>query len=167
VVIVLVLAHTLQLKECVSFFPFLPLGVFFITSYMFPQTGLFTGVSLAIILGVSFGSLATLFTNDSEVLGIVRSGLLVCISVSLGSCPIFVICFIILFISSCLNLLQFVSASQPINALAYIFDGLHYGISDFSYAAISMVSCLVILINYFDKIVAMILTHSISLYHFF
>ncbi|KAK7826444.1 protein detoxification 45 [Quercus suber] len=72
------------------------------------KTGLFTGISLAIILGVSFGSLATLFTNDSEVLGIVRSGLL------------------------------FVSASQPINALAYIFDGLHYGISDFSYAAISM-----------------------------
>ena len=72
---------------------------------MFPQTGLFTGISLAIILGVSFGSLATLFTNDSEVLGIVRSGLLVCISVSLGSCPIFVICFVILFISSCLNLL--------------------------------------------------------------
>jgi hypothetical protein len=33
-----------------------------------------------------------------------------------------------------------VSASQPINALAYIFDGLHYGISDFSYAAWSMVS---------------------------
>ncbi|CAK7355581.1 unnamed protein product [Dovyalis caffra] len=34
--------------------------------------------------------------------------------------------------------LKFVSASQPINALAYIFDGLHYGISDFSYAAWSM-----------------------------
>ncbi|XP_030955244.1 protein DETOXIFICATION 45, chloroplastic-like [Quercus lobata] len=77
-------------------------------TYFALKTGLFTGVSLAIILGVSFGSLATLFTNDSEVLGIVRSGLL------------------------------FVSASQPINALAYIFDGLHYGISDFSYAAISM-----------------------------
>ncbi|KAK4605226.1 hypothetical protein RGQ29_013331 [Quercus rubra] len=77
-------------------------------TYFALKTGLFTGISLAIILGVSFGSLATLFTNDSEVLGIVRSGLL------------------------------FVSASQPINALAYIFDGLHYGISDFSYAAISM-----------------------------
>nr|GMC78356.1 protein DETOXIFICATION 45, chloroplastic isoform X1 [Ipomoea batatas] len=34
--------------------------------------------------------------------------------------------------------LQFVSASQPINALAFIFDGLHYGVSDFAYAARSM-----------------------------
>ncbi|GLT96891.1 hypothetical protein SLE2022_144820 [Rubroshorea leprosula] len=70
--------------------------------------GLITGVSLAAILGVSFGPLATLFTNNSEVLGIVRSGLL------------------------------FVCASQPLNALAFIFDGLHYGISDFPYAASSM-----------------------------
>uniref|UniRef100_A0A5B6YJ64 Protein DETOXIFICATION n=1 Tax=Davidia involucrata TaxID=16924 RepID=A0A5B6YJ64_DAVIN len=77
-------------------------------TYFALKTGLFTGISLAVILGVSFGSLATLFTNDTEVLDIVRSGLL------------------------------FVSASQPITALAYIFDGLHYGISDFSYAACSM-----------------------------
>lgn len=35
--------------------------------------------------------------------------------------------------------MQFVSASQPINALAFIFDGLHYGVSDFPYAARSMV----------------------------
>ncbi|XP_021645038.2 protein DETOXIFICATION 45, chloroplastic [Hevea brasiliensis] len=72
------------------------------------KTGLITGISLAIMLGVSFGSLATLFTKDVEVLAIVRTGLL------------------------------FVSGSQPINALAYIYDGLHYGISDFSYAACSM-----------------------------
>ncbi|XP_024974643.1 protein DETOXIFICATION 45, chloroplastic-like [Cynara cardunculus var. scolymus] len=72
------------------------------------KTGLITGVSLAIILGLSFGSLATLFTNDAEVLTVVRSGVL------------------------------FVSASQPITALAYIYDGLHYGVSDFSFAAVSM-----------------------------
>lgn len=36
--------------------------------------------------------------------------------------------------------LQFISASQPITALAYIFDGLHYGISDFMFAACSMVT---------------------------
>lgn len=52
---------------------------------------------------------------------------------------------------------QFVSASQPLNALAYIFDGLHYGISDFSYAACSMVSCLLILINNLDSIVVFLL----------
>ncbi|KAK4757161.1 hypothetical protein SAY87_007288 [Trapa incisa] len=72
------------------------------------KIGLITGVSLAGILGFSFSSLATLFTRDAAVLEIVRSGVL------------------------------FVSASQPLNALAYIFDGLHYGVSDFPYAACSM-----------------------------
>ncbi|KAL9391196.1 hypothetical protein Peur_015116 [Populus x canadensis] len=72
------------------------------------KIGLVVGVSLAAILGVSFGSIATLFTKDADVLGIVRTGIL------------------------------FVSASQPINALAFIFDGLHYGVSDFPYAAKSM-----------------------------
>ena len=47
----------------------------------FFQIGLFTGVSLSVILGVSFGSLATLFTNDPEVLAIVRSGILVRIQI--------------------------------------------------------------------------------------
>ncbi|KAI3813663.1 hypothetical protein L1987_18392 [Smallanthus sonchifolius] len=72
------------------------------------KTGFITGVSLAVILGSSFGTLAKLFTNDAQVLAIARSGVL------------------------------FVSASQPITALAYIYDGLHYGVSDFSFAACSM-----------------------------
>lgn len=72
------------------------------------KTGICTGILLAVVLGLSFPSLAKLFTNDAQVLDIARSGLL------------------------------FVSASQPINALAYIFDGLHYGVSDFPYAASSM-----------------------------
>lgn len=72
------------------------------------KTGLFTGLSLALLLGASFGTLATLFTKDPEVLGIVRS------------------------------LVLFVSATQPINALAFIADGLYYGVSDFAYAARSM-----------------------------
>lgn len=37
-------------------------------------------------------------------------------------------------------MLQFVALTQPINALAFVFDGLHYGASDFEYAAVSMVS---------------------------
>ncbi|KAK4775192.1 hypothetical protein SAY86_010127 [Trapa natans] len=78
-----------------------------VTSFVL-KIGLITGVSLAGILGISFSSLATLFTRDAAVLEIVRSGVL------------------------------FVSASQPLNALAYIFDGLHYGVSDFPYAACSM-----------------------------
>ncbi|XP_055815450.1 protein DETOXIFICATION 45, chloroplastic isoform X2 [Solanum dulcamara] len=72
------------------------------------KIGLVAGVFLAAALGVSFGSLSTLFTQDTEVLAVVSTGLL------------------------------FVSASQPINALAFIFDGLHYGVSDFAYAARSM-----------------------------
>ncbi|VFQ91603.1 unnamed protein product [Cuscuta campestris] len=72
------------------------------------KIGVVTGVILAVALGVSFPSMATLFTQDMEVLGIVKTGVL------------------------------FVSASQPINALAFIFDGLHYGVSDFAYAAHSM-----------------------------
>lgn len=46
--------------------------------YLVLQTGLITGVSLAVILGLSFGTLATLFTNDAQVLAVVRSGVLVC-----------------------------------------------------------------------------------------
>ncbi|KAK7320234.1 hypothetical protein VNO77_29535 [Canavalia gladiata] len=72
------------------------------------RIGLLTGFCLTAILGASFGSLATIFTQDSEVLQMVRTGVL------------------------------FVSVSQPFNALAYIFDGLHYGVSDFQYAAYSM-----------------------------
>ncbi|RZC27595.1 Protein DETOXIFICATION 45, chloroplastic [Glycine soja] len=72
------------------------------------RIGLVMGICLTAILGASFGSLATIFTQDTEVLQVIRT------------------------------LALFVSASQPFNALAYIFDGLHYGVSDFRYAAFSM-----------------------------
>lgn len=72
------------------------------------KIGILMGGALAAILGSSFCSLANLFTRDAGVLQIVKTGTL------------------------------FVSASQPINALAFIFDGLHYGASDFPYAACSM-----------------------------
>lgn len=74
------------------------------------KTGLFIGIALAVVLSASFGNLAELFTKDAGVLQIVRTGVL------------------------------FVSASQPINALAFIFDGLHYGVSDFLYSACSMMT---------------------------
>lgn len=45
--------------------------------HMFFQIGIVTGLLLAAILGVSFSSIATLFTKDAEVLGIVRTGVLV------------------------------------------------------------------------------------------
>ncbi|KHN46873.1 MATE efflux family protein 3, chloroplastic [Glycine soja] len=78
-----------------------------VTSFVL-RIGLVMGICLTAILGASFGSLATIFTQDSEVLQVVKT------------------------------LALFVSASQPFNALAYIFDGLHYGVSDFRYAAFSM-----------------------------
>lgn len=40
----------------------------------------------------------------------------------------------------CGFVLQFVALTQPINSLAFVFDGLHYGAADFGYAAYSMVS---------------------------
>ncbi|KAL5579726.1 hypothetical protein UlMin_012168 [Ulmus minor] len=73
------------------------------------KIGLFTGVFLSRILGVSFNSLATLFTKDVEVLAIVSTGVL------------------------------FVSASQPFTTLAYVFDGLHYGVSYSAYVARALI----------------------------
>ncbi|CAL4976568.1 unnamed protein product [Urochloa decumbens] len=69
------------------------------------QVGVVSGLALAVGLYVSFGNIARLFTSDPEVLMVVKS------------CALFV------------------CASQPINALAFIFDGLHYGVSDFDYVA--------------------------------
>ncbi|RWW81503.1 hypothetical protein BHE74_00010093 [Ensete ventricosum] len=34
---------------------------------------------------------------------------------------------------------QFVALTQPVNALAFVFDGVNYGASDFAYSAYSMV----------------------------
>ncbi|KAL9428694.1 hypothetical protein AB3S75_030644 [Citrus x aurantiifolia] len=73
------------------------------------QIGLVTGISLAALLFLGFGPFSHLFSTDSEVLAIAWSGLL------------------------------FVAGSQPMNALAFVLDGLYYGVSDFEYAAYSMV----------------------------
>ena len=35
---------------------------------------------------------------------------------------------------------QFVALTQPLNALAFVFDGVNYGVSDFHYSAYSMAS---------------------------
>lgn len=37
---------------------------------------------------------------------------------------------------------QFVAATQPLNALAFVFDGVNFGASDFTYSAYSMASSL-------------------------
>ncbi|RWR81284.1 Multi antimicrobial extrusion protein [Cinnamomum micranthum f. kanehirae] len=76
--------------------------------YQVLQIGAVTGVGLAIILFLGFGAFSRLFSTDSAVLEICWSGVL------------------------------FVAGSQPVNALAFVFDGLYYGVSDFAYAAYSM-----------------------------
>ncbi|XP_028054908.1 protein DETOXIFICATION 43-like isoform X4 [Camellia sinensis] len=37
------------------------------------------------------------------------------------------------------RVLQFVAATQPINSLVFVFDGVNFGASDFIYSAYSMV----------------------------
>ncbi|XP_078180614.1 MATE efflux family protein isoform X2 [Carex rostrata] len=76
--------------------------------YRVLQIGGITGAGLAVVLFFGFGTFSLVFTSDSQVLEIARSGL------------------------------WFVTVSQPINAIAFVIDGLYYGVSDFAYAAYSM-----------------------------
>ncbi|KAI5663203.1 hypothetical protein M9H77_22526 [Catharanthus roseus] len=77
--------------------------------YKVLQIGSITGLALTVMLFLGFGALSSLFSVDSQVLEIARSGTL------------------------------FVAGSQPMNAFAFVMDGLYYGVSDFEYAAYSMV----------------------------
>ncbi|KAF8092749.1 hypothetical protein N665_0402s0037 [Sinapis alba] len=73
------------------------------------QLGLVLGFLLAIILGAGLHFGARLFTKDDRVLHLISIGL------------------------------PFVAGTQPINALAFVFDGVNFGASDFGYAAASLV----------------------------
>ncbi|PQQ15648.1 protein DETOXIFICATION 42 isoform X2 [Prunus yedoensis var. nudiflora] len=73
------------------------------------QLGLVLGLMLAVILGVGLQYGARLFTKDVDVLRLISIGI------------------------------PFVAATQPINALAFVFDGVNFGASDFAYSAFSMV----------------------------
>uniref|UniRef100_M1ARH2 DNA-damage-inducible protein f n=1 Tax=Solanum tuberosum TaxID=4113 RepID=M1ARH2_SOLTU len=76
--------------------------------YKVLQIGALTGVALGFSLFIGFGALSALFSTDSEVVEIAKSGTL------------------------------FVAGSQPVNAIAFVLDGLYYGVSDFEFAAYSM-----------------------------
>ncbi|KAK7395053.1 hypothetical protein VNO78_15595 [Psophocarpus tetragonolobus] len=76
--------------------------------YRVIQIGLGAGITLSMILFFGFEAFSSLFSTDSEVLDVARSGIL------------------------------FVAGSQPVNALAFVIDGIYYGVSDFGYAAYSM-----------------------------
>ncbi|KAG5577750.1 hypothetical protein H5410_057884 [Solanum commersonii] len=74
------------------------------------QLGLVLGLVLALILGVGLHFGARLFTKDVNVIHLIGIGI------------------------------PFVAATQPINALAFVFDGVNFGASDFAYSAYSMVT---------------------------
>ncbi|XP_065016442.1 protein DETOXIFICATION 42-like isoform X1 [Musa acuminata AAA Group] len=73
------------------------------------QWGMVLGLLLCFILGIGLQFASKLFTKDAKVLQLVHVGI------------------------------PFVALTQPMNALAFVFDGINYGASDFAYAAYSMV----------------------------
>lgn len=73
------------------------------------QLGLVLGLILAVILGGGLSFGAKLFTKDVDVLRLIGTGI------------------------------PFVAATQPINSLAFVFDGVNFGASDFAYSAFSLV----------------------------
>ncbi|XP_027365606.1 protein DETOXIFICATION 42-like [Abrus precatorius] len=73
------------------------------------QLGLILGLVLAILLFCLLPFASRLFTNDINVLRLISVGI------------------------------PYVAATQPINALAFVFDGVNYGASDFIYSAYSMI----------------------------
>ncbi|CAI9100005.1 OLC1v1036922C4 [Oldenlandia corymbosa var. corymbosa] len=73
------------------------------------QLGLLLGLGLSLVVLVILGYASGLFTTDKEVLSLLSLGI------------------------------PFVVATQPINSLAFVFDGINYGASDFTYSAYSMI----------------------------
>lgn len=73
------------------------------------QLGLVLGLVLGAILGVALQYGAKLFTRDADVVRLIGIGI------------------------------PFVASTQPINSLAFVFDGINFGASDYAYAACSMV----------------------------
>lgn len=74
------------------------------------QLGLALGLFLAVMLGFGLHFGARIFTKDTDVLHFIGVGI------------------------------PFVAATQPINSLAFVFDGVNFGASDFAYSAYSMVT---------------------------
>ncbi|XP_047308385.1 protein DETOXIFICATION 42-like [Impatiens glandulifera] len=73
------------------------------------QLGLVLGLILTALIGVGLQFGAKVFTQDVNVLRLIHIGV------------------------------PFVAATQPLNSLAFVFDGINFGASDFAYSAYSMV----------------------------
>ncbi|KAK7392859.1 hypothetical protein VNO78_21309 [Psophocarpus tetragonolobus] len=73
------------------------------------QLGLILGLVLSFLLLSLLPFASRLFTNDTNVLQLISIGI------------------------------PYVAVTQPINTLAFVFDGVNYGASDFTYSAFSMI----------------------------
>ncbi|GKV27493.1 hypothetical protein SLEP1_g36663 [Rubroshorea leprosula] len=80
-----------------------------VTATRVSQMGFVLGMGLSLVVGVGLYFGSGVFSNDPKVLQII------CIGV------------------------PFVAATQPINTIAFVFDGINFGASDFAYTAYSMV----------------------------
>ncbi|KAJ4971466.1 hypothetical protein NE237_004565 [Protea cynaroides] len=72
------------------------------------QMSLVMGVGLAIFIGLGLMFGAEIFTTDKNVIHIIHIGV------------------------------PFVAATQPLNTLAFVYDGVNYGASDYAFSAYSM-----------------------------
>ncbi|XP_052193286.1 protein DETOXIFICATION 43 isoform X3 [Diospyros lotus] len=73
------------------------------------QMGFVLGLGLAVVVGLGLRFGSGIFSNDKNVILLIGIGI------------------------------PFVAATQPINTLAFVFDGVNFGASDFAYSAYSMV----------------------------
>ncbi|XWS77418.1 hypothetical protein CRYUN_Cryun01aG0259900 [Craigia yunnanensis] len=73
------------------------------------QMSFVLGVGLAVVVGVGLYFGSGIFSKDASVLHLISIGV------------------------------PFVAATQPINSIAFVFDGVNFGASDFAYTAYSMV----------------------------
>ncbi|EYU27049.1 hypothetical protein MIMGU_mgv1a004702mg [Erythranthe guttata] len=73
------------------------------------QMGFVLGLGLAVFVGVGLQFGSGIFSKDKNVIHMIAIGV------------------------------PFVAATQPINSLAFVFDGVNFGASDFAYSAYSMV----------------------------
>lgn len=102
------------------------------------------GLAVVVGLGLQYGSVV--FTRDKHVVQIIAIGVPVCTSPNMiirNPKNFEITCCDESILKTSVTLPfyhQFVAATQPINYLAFAFDGLYYGVSDFAYSAYSMVS---------------------------
>ncbi|XP_054815954.1 protein DETOXIFICATION 43-like [Prosopis cineraria] len=73
------------------------------------QMGFVLGLGLSLLVGVGLYFGAGVFSQNANVLHLIKIGL------------------------------PFIAATQPINSLAFVFDGVNFGASDFAYSAYSLV----------------------------